>query len=375
MYDVAVVGLGAMGSAALYHLAARGARVVGIDTNTPPHTLGSTHGRTRIIREAYAEHPSYVPLVRRAYANWSALEAASGITLFRRTGGLMLGPPGGALVSGAAESARERSIDVELLDADGVMSRFPALHVDAGMVGLVEKSAGILFPERCIEAHLALARGLGAEVQCQTQVMALAHGADGVRLMTTNGAISARKIVMATGPWTSELLAMLDVSMALEVERQTVHWFDASGNGDVLTAGKLPILMIEHEPNRVYYAIPDVGDGLKAGIHHEGATVTPVSVNREVTATDVEPVERLTRRFLPSAAATPRESAVCLYTNTLDENFVIDTLTDAPNVVLLSACSGHGFKFASAIGEIAAQLTLDESPALDISHFSAGRFN
>ena len=375
MYDVMVVGLGAMGSAALYHLAARGMRVVGVDADDPPHTLGSTHGRTRIIREAYAEHPGYVPLVRQAYANWAALETASGTTLFRQTGGIMLGVPGCSLVEGAAQSARDHGIDVELLTAKQVMARFPAFSIDDAMVGLVERSAGILFPERCIQAHLELARAKGAEVRTRTCVIALSHEADKVRAMTTHGPISAKRVVLTAGPWTPDILAMLDVSLALEVERQTVHWFDASGDASTLSADRLPILMIEHEPERIYYAIPDVGDGLKAGIHHEGTIVSPSTVARTVTAQDIEPVERLTRRFLPAAAGTPRESSVCLYTNTLDEDFVIDTLPECSNVVLVSACSGHGFKFASVIGEIAAQLALGEPTALDISHFAMSRFD
>lgn len=373
MYDVMVIGLGAMGSAALYHLAERGLRVVGVDAESPPHTLGSTHGRTRIIREAYAEHPSYVPLVRRAYANWAALEARSGRALFRPTGGLMLGPPGCALVAGADESARTHGIDVERLDAAQVMARFPGLSVDAGMVGLVEKSAGILFPELCVQTHLEIAQSSGADVRTNTRVVALSHGENEVRAMTTNGPITARRAIVAAGSWTTDILEMLGESLALDVERQTVHWFGATSESHLVDADHLPILMIEHEPERIFYAIPDVGDGLKAGIHHEGAIVSPAEVPREVTTSDMEPVERLVKRFMP-VAGLRRESAVCLYTNTLDQDFVIDTLPNNPNVVLVSACSGHGFKFASVIGEIAAQLALDEPPALDIAHFSFARF-
>jgi sarcosine oxidase len=373
MYDVAVVGLGAMGSAALYHLAAHGVRVVGIDAGDPPHTLGSTHGRTRIIREAYAEHPSYVPLVRRAYANWAALENASGVTLFRQTGGLMLGPPDGSLVSGAAESARQHDIDVEQLDFRQANERFPALAATSEMVGLVETSAGMLFPELCVQTHISLARSLGAEIRAKTNVVALSTGSGGVRIMTTGGAISARKLVLAAGPWTNELLAMLDAPLPLEVERQTVHWFDPR-EPSVVGPDRLPIVMVEHEPERIFYVIPDVGDGVKAGIHHEGAVVSPHSVDRDVLPVDIEPVRELMHRFVPAGAGKSRESAVCLYTNTLDHDFVIDTLPSNKDVVLLSACSGHGFKFASAIGEIAAQLAVDAAPALDVSHFSSSRF-
>ena len=374
MHDALVVGLGAMGSAALYHLSARGGRVVGVDRFAPPHTLGSTHGRSRIIREAYFEHPSYVPLVRKAYANWAALEDRSGSKLFQKTGGLMMGAPESGLVRGSLESARLHDIDVETLSADAIMSRFPALVAEQGMIGVLERNAGMLFPEACVRAHLDLARALGAEVCTGTTVTGLSRSGGAVTAETTDGPIRARRLILAAGPWTSGLLEMLGASIPLVVERQTMHWFEPVRDRELLLPKRLPVTLIEHGAGRIFYFMPNVGDGVKAAIHYEGEYTTAEAIDREIRASDVDPAKALLARFLPAAAGAVRESAVCLYTNTPDLDFVIDTVEGMPNVILASACSGHGFKFASAVGEIVAQLAVGEQPAVDISHFRAARF-
>jgi sarcosine oxidase len=374
MHDVLVVGLGAMGSAALYQLAQRGCRVIGVDMHDPPHSLGSTHGRSRIIREAYYEHPSYVPLVRRAYASWSALERASGETLFQRTGGLMMGAPDSGLVRGALESAALHDIDVEELSAAEIMRRFPAFVAEQGMIGVYERSAGMLFPEACVRAYVGLAKGLGADVRPHTRVHSLSRTNDAITAETSNGTITARRIVVAAGSWASGLLEPLGVSMPLAVERQTMHWFEPAGDRSLLVPERFPIALVEHAPNRIFYAMPDIGDGVKAAIHYEGAFVTAASIDRAVSEADTAPVMELVRRFIPPAGGAIRESAVCMYTNTPDLDFIVAAVPDMPNVILVSACSGHGFKFASAIGEAAAQLALGEEPDADLSHFGADRF-
>ena len=374
MYDAIVVGLGAMGSAALYQLASRGVKVVGVDAYDPPHSLGSTHGRSRIIREAYYEHPSYVPLVQRAYAAWAHLETESGATLFRRTGGLNIGAPGCGLVAGALESAERHGLDVELLTADEIMRRFPAFSIEPGMVGVFEPTAGMLFPEACVRAYLALARARGAEVRANTRVLALSRAGNAITAITRDGTIVARRLVICVGPWTRALVETLGVTVPLEVARQTMHWLEPSGDAGVRSPERFPVALLEHAMNRMFYTMPDIGDGVKASIHHEGAIVSSDAVDRDVLTSDTAPVEALVARFIPGAAGRIRESAVCLYTNTPDRDFIIDAVAGMPNVVLVSACSGHGFKFASAIGEVAAQLTLGERCDVDLSHFRANRF-
>lgn len=374
MYDVLVVGLGAMGSAALYHLAHRGCRVVGVDAFRPPHTLGSTHGRTRIIREAYYEHPSYVPLVKRAYENWSALEKSTGTVLYHQTGGLMMGAPDSRLIRGTLESATMHGLAVEDLTADQVMRRFPAFHTPDGMIGVFEQRAGVLFPEACVRAHLDGARVSGADIRMDTRVLHVFQKPGSISAVTHDGTIAARRVVVAAGPWTGVLLEQLGVSVPLVVERQTMHWFDSTPYARTLAPAEFPVALIEHAPDRFFYVMPDLGDGVKAAIHHEGAMTSPDGVDRDVAAPDTDPVERLVEQFVPAAERVARESAVCLYTDTPDNDFVVDTVAGMPNVVVVSACSGHGFKFASALGEIAAQLALEQVPSVDISHFAAGRF-
>jgi sarcosine oxidase len=374
MHDVLVVGLGAMGSAALYHLASRGARVMGVDTLDPPHSLGSTHGRSRIIREAYFEHPSYVPLVRRAYENWSALERESGETLYRRTGGLMVGPPQSALVRGTLDSVSTHGVDVETLSADEIVKRFPAFRPEPGMIGVYEQNAGMLFPEVCVRAYLRLASAKGADVLTQTRVLSLTREDGVITATTTGGVIKAKRIIVAVGAWTRDLLATLGVKLPLTVERQTMHWLEPVIESDSLGPDRFPIAIFEYAPGRMFYVMPNLGDGVKAAIHYEGEYTSAESIDRAIAESDTTPVLELAKRFVPSAAGGIRESAVCMYTNTPDLDFIVDTVQGMPEVVLVSACSGHGFKFASAIGEAVSQLALRERVNADLSHFRGDRW-
>jgi sarcosine oxidase len=375
MHDVLVVGLGAMGSAALYHLASRGSRVIGVDSLDPPHSLGSTHGRSRIIREAYFEHPSYVPLVRRAYENWAALERASGETLFRRTGGLMMGPPESALVTGTLDSVSTHGIDVERLSANEIVQRFPAFRPEPEMIGVYEHNAGMLFPEACVRAYLRLAAEAGAEVRTQTRVLSLSRENGVVSAVTSHGVITAKRVIVAAGAWTRELMSTLGIDVPLTVERQTMHWLEPVDDSELLRPDHFPIAIIEHAPTRMFYVMPNLGDGVKAAIHYEGASTTANAVEREVAERDTAPVLELAKRFVPSAAGRIRESAACMYTNTPDLDFIIDAVQGMPEVVLVSACSGHGFKFASAIGEAVAEMSLGESVSADLSQFRANRWS
>ncbi|MEP6730757.1 MAG: N-methyl-L-tryptophan oxidase [bacterium] len=374
-HDVLVIGLGAMGSAALHFLAESGARVIGVDTCDPPHSLGSTHGRTRIIREAYYEHPSYVPLVRRAYANWAMLERRSGATLFRRTGGLMMGAPNSSLVHGTLESATQHGIAVESLSAADISRRFPAFVPEPGMVGVHEQNAGMLFPEVCVRAFLELALLNRAEIRTGTRVTGLSRMNGSITATTTTGDITAKRVIIAAGAWSGTLVEMLGASVPLTIERQTMHWLDPARDRELLRPARFPVALIEYDANRYFYVMPDIGDGVKAAIHYEGAFTSADTVERTVSEGDIAPVMALARRFVPAAAGAIRESAVCMYTNTPDLDFIVDVLPEMPNVVLLSACSGHGFKFASALGEAAAKLVLEQNPGIDLSHFGVNRFS
>lgn len=360
-HDVIVVGLGAMGSAAAYHLARRGARVLGLDRFAPPHQRGSSHGQTRIIRRAYFEDPVYVPLVDRAYALWDALADEVGEALLLRTGGLMIGRPDGVLVGGALQSARQHGLAHEVLDADALRSRHPALQPDADMVGVFEPDAGVLFPEACIAAHLALARRRGAELRIDTEVSDWSSDADGVRVRTAVGEHHADQLLIAAGAWLPRLVPAL--ADRFRVERQLLFWFDALGDAAPFAPARCPIHLWEWAPQRFFYGFPELGEGIKLAVHHEGETADPDAPRRAADTTEIAAIRALAERFVPAAAGRLRASASCLYTNSVDGHFRIDRLPDAPRVLVASPCSGHGFKFASAIGEgLASWLLSGQAP-------------
>jgi sarcosine oxidase len=378
--DVVIVGLGAMGSQVARSLARRGRRVVGLDRFSPPHALGSSHGRSRIIREAYFEEPAYVPLVQRSYDLWTELERESGRTLLRLTGGLMAGPADGALVRGARRSAAVHDLRCEDLSAPEIRKRFPAFAPDPGMVGVFEPRAGVLFPEACIEAALQGARAAGADLRVDEETQEWEAESGGVHVRTARGSWSAGTLVIAAGAWLPRLVPGLLLSgprlaggLPLTVERQVLHWFEPLSDHGLLGPEACPIALWEVEGGRMFYTFPDLGDGVKAAIHHAGEITDTERVRREVTPEDEEAVRSLLGRLVPSAAGARRESAVCLYTNTPDRNFLIDRHPEHERVLLVSPCSGHGFKFAPVIGEIVADLVTEGASRFDLRPFALDR--
>lgn len=365
-YDVIVVGLGAMGSATTFQLAKRGAKVLGIDRFAPPHTMGSSHGKTRIIREAYFEDPRYVPLVAKAYENWDEIERLSGARIFERTGGLMLGAPDGKVVKGALASAKMHRLPYAVLSAREVAERI-AVRPAEDMIGVFEKRAGILDPEGAVRVSLELAATYGATIVTNSRVRAWNERNGRVQVSAEHGIYESERLVIAAGAWTKELLP--DLALPLVVERQVIHWFRPAVPTDRFAADKFPIIICEYAPGHYWYAFPDRGEGVKLAIHHDGALVDPESVNRQVLPQETELVRDLLRQFLPEADGPVVETSVCLYTNTPDEHFLIDTHPNHPQVAIISACSGHGFKFASAIGEIVAERMLGRESELDLESF------
>jgi sarcosine oxidase len=366
-YDVAVVGLGAMGSHTALELATRGRRVLGIDRHRPPHTLGSTHGRTRIIREAYFEEPLYVPIVQRAYDLWRRLEERSGARLLTVTGGLMLGASDSEVVVGARASAVEHGLPYEELSARQVRERFPAYAVPDEHEAILEPRAGFLEPEAAVEATLALAAAAGAELRFDEPVREL----EGNALRTARGTYVADRVVVAAGPWLPELVPGL--AALFTAARQPLLWLDPQEPA-LFTPERFPVFVWEWKPGWAFYGFPDVGDGFKVAVHHHGEATTPDTVDRGLRPDDEEAIRELVRRFFPAGDGELREFAVCLYTNTPDEHFVIDRLPDDERVLVASPCSGHGFKFAPAVGEILADLATGESPRFDLAPFALRRF-
>jgi len=365
--DVIVIGLGVMGSAIVRELARRGLQVAGLDRYTPPHALGSSHGESRIIREAYFEHPAYVPMVRSAYESWRELEAATGTTLLLQTGGLMIGRPASELVTGARRSADQHGLRYEMLAAADVERRFPALRPERDMVAVWEPRAGLLFAEACIAALLAQARAHGAALHFDDEVAAWRPDGDGVRVQTQRGEYRARQLVIAAGAWAAMLLP--DLQPRLRVERQVLYWFGCTGDTAAFAPQRCPIHLWQYDGRRFYYGFPELGTGIKLAFHHDGATTTADAVQRDVAPAEVEAIRSATRRFVPQADGPLLRSTVCLYTNTADEHFLVDRHPAHPQVVVASPCSGHGFKFAPAIGDIVADLVEDRPQRFDTRLF------
>jgi sarcosine oxidase len=249
LFDVIVLGLGAMGSSTVYQLALRGQTVLGFDQFTPPHAFGSSHGKSRIIREAYFEDPLYVPLVKRAYHGWAELQARSGKRVLTRTGGLMIGAPDGVVVSGARASAVEHRLPYEELSAAELRARFPALRPAADAVAIWEPRAGVLDPEAAIEAQLSLARAAKAELRFGEKVTKWRATADGVEVTTLSGTYTAARLVISAGPWIGELLP--ELALPLRVERNAVYWFDPLKPAE-FTPNRFPIFIHEYAPDRTW---------------------------------------------------------------------------------------------------------------------------
>jgi sarcosine oxidase len=372
-YNAIVVGLGAMGSATLYHLARRGWRVLGIEQLSPVNALGSSHGDSRIIREMYFENPLYVPLVQRAYQLWRELEVATGSTLMTINGGLMIGPVDGAIVNGTLRSAHEHNLEHQVLTAEQTRMRYPAFDLSDGLVSVVDPRAGYLDPEACIEAHMTLARAAGAEVKLDERVLSWEPDGEGVRVTTVAGTYSADRLVIAGGAWNNELLRDLDLS--LQVERQVVFWLDPADDASMYEPDRFPIYAYEYKAGHICYGFPRLGRGVKASVMHSGEiSGSPDDVRRKVDESEVEPLRTALRPVLPGlASGRVRESTTCLFTNTSDHDFLIDFHPVYRQVLISSPCSGHGFKFSSAIGELQADLLIDGVTRFDISPFRYDR--
>ena len=367
-YGVIIIGLGAMGSATAYHLARRGSVVLGLDRFTLPHTFGSSHGQTRIIREAYFEHPIYVPMVQRAYELWEELERTSRTPLLRQTGGLMIGIPDSVVVRGTLASVRQHGLRHEVLSAGDVRNRFPALQLEEDMIAVWEPRAGILAPEQCMTAHLALARDHGAELRFDEPALRWEPDGAGVRVFTARGEYRARHLIISAGTWVASLLPGLE--LPFQVERQTLFWFEPRRNSVDFAPERCPIHLWQFDGHRFFYGFPELGEGVKVAFHHAGERTTADTVRREVSPEEVESMRAVVRRFLPDADGPLRSASVCLYTNTPDEHFWIDSHPACPQVLIASPCSGHGFKFSCVIGEIVSDLVREGQSRFDLSLFA-----
>jgi sarcosine oxidase len=370
-FDAIVVGCGAMGSSVSYSLASRGLRVLTLERFGLNHEFGSSHGMTRITRLAYFEDPRYVPLLRRSFAAWDELAKRSGTEVLRRTGGLMIGREEGRLVSGVLKSAAVHSLAHRRLDAREVMNQYGAFKLEDDHCAVYEDSAGVLFPDRCISSFVGVAEESGCEFRFSERVTRWRPHPESVEVETEKGVYEADKLIFSAGAWTSDLLPGL---LPLKCERQVQFWFKPPEDG-LLSAGRTPIFIMEEDSTHYFYGIPDVGHGVKVARTHGGTPVNPEGMSRGVTEGDLAPVKGFIRRRLPGLDPSPIASAPCIYTNTPDSNFVIDFHPQDERVLVISACSGHGFKFSSVIGEVAADMITEGRSKLDVSFLRIGRFS
>ena len=373
-YNAIVIGLGAMGSATLFHLAKRGSRVAGFEQFQPAHAFGSSHGDSRIIRETYFEHPLYVPLVQRAHELWRELEEVSGRRLMTINGGLMIGARDGAVISGTLRSAREHSLPHAVLTAGEVHERFPPFRLDESLIAVFDPRAGFLDPESCTASHVDCARRAGAEVHLDEPVLEWNADGEGVRVKTSKGTYRADRLVIAAGPWCSALLA--DLELPLTIERQVVFWLEPERDVALYDASRFPIYAYEFEPGTICYGFPRLTRGVKAAVMHGGELASaPEKVDRMGKPRDEDALRAAIRPVLPDLSRAPvGESDVCLFTNTPDHDFIIDFHPRHAQVLISSPCSGHGFKFASAIGELQAELLIDGTSRFDLTPFRIRRF-
>jgi len=362
-----------MGSAILAHCAVRGASVIGLEQFTPAHDLGSSHGKTRMIRKAYFEDPAYVPLVLRAYELWPELERATGQEILRITGLLSVGEENSEIIRGTRRAASEHDLSVESLSQREVKARYPTLKLWKGEVALFEIDGGVLDPERAIRAHLQVAESGGAEMRFGV-AMESWHATDkGFELRLSDGTqISASKLVLALGGWFQGTLASLGIP--IRVQRNIQAWFrpgthayDAPGfPGFLVNRQGLPAPL---------YGFPDFGDGIKAAFHGLGDLTDAKQIKREIDqASDVEPIARALEQWMPGAAENLHDAKPCMYALTPDQHFVIDQHPVHANLILCGGFSGHGFKFAPVVGEIGAGLALDGGSRHDIEFLSLRRF-
>lgn len=372
-----MVGLGAAGSATLLALASRGVRCIGIDRFDPPHNLGSSHGASRLIRLCYFEHPDYVPLLRRSYELWKELQAGAGGPIFRETGGLYIGTPESPFVAGSLASARTHGLRHELLEPRESLARYPQLPIHPDEVAFFEPTTGVLFPENAVAESLRRARSLGALTLVNEEVISWEAGSGGIHVRSSTRSLRGRSLVICAGAWMPWLVP--ELGSALSVTRQVLAWFRPR-DPQALYSPRMPAWAISRPDGSAHYGFPMLapesagpapgGPGFKVALHKAGEPATPLTLDRAARPAELEELAQFLRERIPAAIHDPAEvlhSAVCMYTNTADGHFLLDRHPKHANVVVVSACSGHGFKFAPVLGEAAADLATRGSTGLPVA--------
>jgi sarcosine oxidase len=371
-YDAVVVGLGGMGSAALYHLARRGVRCCGIEQYGIAHSRGSSHGEARIIRKAYFEHPDYLPLLERAYGLWHELEEQSGTRLLVQCGLLLAAPAGSATLEGLERCYRTHDLPHERLQAGEACARYPQFKLDDSQQCFFDPQGGYLHVEACVQQHLALARDAGAVVRLDEPVQGWDSLRGVSRVLTANGVIEAKRIILTAGPWSGQVVR--DLGIPLQILRKVQLWYDTPNLADY-RLGAFPAYFVE-TPYGGFYGFPAIGTlGIKVAEHTGGDPVMdPGRLKRDLRPDDETKILRFLSETFPGLQPRRTRHSVCMYTMSPDENFIIDRHPQYEDVVFAAGFSGHGFKFASVVGEILADLATEGTTRHPIGFLRAGRF-
>jgi sarcosine oxidase len=381
-FNTIVVGLGAMGSAATYQLALRGSKVLGIDQYSPPHSMGSSHGDTRITRQAIGEGDQFTPLSLRSYEIFQEIERLTGKNLLRITGGLMISGEVSKGVHGVAdfftnmlEAARKFAIEHEVLDAAEIRRRFPQFNVSNKDLAYYEHRAGFLYAEECVRTQLMLAESNGAEVHRNEKVRSIKQNGNFAVVITDQREYRAETVVASAGPWICDFIDH-EIQRLFTIERQVQYWFDVESSYRQFSPEKFPVFIWQTAKGHSYGfpAVDGPTGGFKIGCSLFNAVVTPSTIDRTVGTDETAAMfNQQVKDFFPGASEKCVRTSVCLYTSTPDAGFVIDTLPGFSSVLICSACSGHGFKHSAAIGECIAELITQSQTKIDINNFELGR--
>jgi len=371
-FDCIVIGVGGMGSSTLYNLAKRGRRVLGLEQFDIPHAEGSSHGVNRIIRLAYYEHPSYVPLLRRAYELWSEIESVTGEQLLYKTGSIDTAPSGHEVFEGSLESCLLHDIPHRVLNHAQINEEFPGYQLPPGHMGLLQEDGGFVLSERSIVAYVNAAMSTGAEIHAREVVSGWEPDQGGVRVYTDRGEYTAERLVITAGAWTSGMVPILD-DLAVP-ERQVLAWLQPI-DGSLYTPEVFPVFNAYFDEGR-YYGFPVYGiPGFKVGrYHHLEEVIDPDFAIKTVNSEDEAVLRSAVERYFPKANGTTMTLKTCMFTNTPDEHFIVDVLPGNSQVVVAAGFSGHGFKFASVIGEILSDLAINGETEHNIDLLKIDRF-
>ncbi|MCH2147801.1 MAG: N-methyl-L-tryptophan oxidase [Phycisphaerales bacterium] len=359
-YDVIVVGVGAMGSATCLALARRGVRVLGLERHGIPHDQGSSHGQSRMIRCAYYEHPDYVPLLLRSWELWEQLGEEAGRASLYATGGLYMGPPGSEFVESSLQAAETYGLEHERLGRSQLQERFPQFVLPSDFIAMHESKAGFLIPEWCIEDQVRLARTHGAEIHEYESVASWDSDAGGVVVQTSAGTYTAGHLVLCAGAWMPKLSKSI---LPLQVTRQVLGWMKPA-EPSALQLGTLPVWAIDCPGEGQLYGFPLTEGlpgptGFKAAMHAPGVVADPNTIDREPRPGDDATFIDRVRDWIPAAGSELDAMRICMYTNSIDEHFIIDGHPDHSHVTMATGFSGHGFKMSSVIGEVLADMSTE----------------